>query len=103
MLMTTKAGRQRLPTAHEAAAGVEAGEHVLADFWRELCEEGGEVQELVAGQRALDLVAAKVADKDVPDGEVPVAADGVVMIDGEVGLVERPAAVRAGPSGKGFG
>jgi hypothetical protein len=41
----------------------------------------------MARQVALDLIAAQVADKDVADGEGPVAADRVVMIDGEVGLV----------------
>ena len=101
--MTNKARLRRLPASHDAGAGVEAGEHVLADFWRELGEEGGEVQEFVARQVALDLVAAQVADKDVADGEIPVAADRVVMIDGEVGLVERPAAVGASAGGKGLG
>ena len=57
----------------------------------------------MAGQVSLDFIAAKVADKDVADGEIPVAADRVVMIDGEVGLVERPAAVGASPSGEGLG
>jgi hypothetical protein len=93
----------RLPASHEASAGVKAGEHVLADFWRELREEGGEVQELAAGQVSFDLIAAQVANKDVADREIPVAADRIVMIDGEVGLIERPAAVGASPSGEGLG
>ena len=101
--MTTKATLRRLPATHESAAGVKAGEHVLSDFWRELGKEGGEVQELVARRVALDLVAAQVADKDVPDREIPVAADRVVMIDGEFGHSERAAAVRASPSGEGLG
>ena len=37
---STKAGARRLPASHEAAAGVQTGEHVLADFWRELGKEG---------------------------------------------------------------
>jgi hypothetical protein len=92
-----------LLASHQAAPSVEPGEYVLADFCRELGEKGGEVQEFMAREVALDLVAAQVADKDVADGEIPVAADRVVMIDGEVGLVERPAAVGASPLGEGLG
>jgi len=56
--MTTKVRLRRLPASHEAATAVEAGQHVLADFWRELGEEAAEVQELVAREVPLDLVAA---------------------------------------------
>jgi|HubBroStandDraft_4_1064222.scaffolds.fasta_scaffold1980814_1 hypothetical protein len=44
-------------------------------------KERRQVQEFVAGQIAPDLIAAQVTDKDIADGEIPVAADRVVMTE----------------------
>lgn len=50
----------------------------------------------MAFEVALDLVAAQVADKDIADGEIPVAADRVMMIDGEIDHGERASAIGTG-------
>jgi hypothetical protein len=70
-LQITKARLRRLPASHEAPAGVEAGKHVPADFWRKLGKKPRQPQKLAVVEVALDLVAAQVADEAVADGKSP--------------------------------
>jgi hypothetical protein len=76
-----------------------AGEHVLADCWRELSQKPTEAQEFVVV--ALDLIAAQVAINDV--AKVPATPDGVVMIHREVRHGELASTVGAGAGAKGQG